>query len=84
MDLAVNITVAYECKVAETGYKIDEDDNLVPVHQSTRYISKPFSIECIREFNTLFPVGQGKSPQEEAHAKRIAFANNWGVFREEV
>ena len=80
MDIVLNISIFYDCKIAESGYEV-KFGKLNPRIKNSRYLTKSFDISCIKDFKSIFM--NDKYSDDELDKKREKFANLWGVFSNE-
>ena len=77
MDVVLNISILYNCMVSESGYEV-ELGKISPRIKNSRYLIKPFNINCINDFKRIF-MNENNSG-DTIDKKRVMFANLWGVF----
>ena len=53
MDVVLNISILYNCMVSESGYEV-ELGKISPRVKNSRYLTKPFNINCINDFKCIF------------------------------
>lgn len=80
MDIVLNISIFYDCKIAESGYEV-KFGKLNPRIKNSRYLTKSFDISCIKDFKSIFM--NDNYSVDELDKKREKFANLWGVFSNE-
>ena len=77
MDFVLNISILYDCMISESGYEV-ELGKISPRVKNSRYLTKPFNINCIKDFKCIF-MNENNSV-DTIDKKREKFANLWGVF----
>ena len=77
MDVVLNISILYDCMISESGYEV-ELGKISPRVKNSRYLTKPFNINCIKDFKCIF-MNENNSA-DTIDKKREKFANLWGVF----
>jgi len=77
MDVVLNISILYDCMISESGYEV-ELGKISPRVKNSRYLTKPFNINCIKDFKCIF-MNENNSV-DTIDKKREKFANLWGVF----
>ena len=77
MDVVLNISILYNCMISESGYEV-ELGKISPRIKNSRYLIKPFNINCINDFKRIF-MNENNSG-DIIDKKRVMFANLWGVF----
>lgn len=77
MDIVFNISILYDCIISESGYEV-ELGKISPRVENSRYLTKPFNINCIKDFKCIF-MNENNSV-DTIDKKREKFANLWGVF----
>lgn len=90
VDLNIQISILYECKVAESGYELITKPPttkhtlpkklLKPTIKATRYETKRFTWEAVNDYLTLFPFDKNEDVDD---IKRLIFCNKWGPLKEE-
>ena len=77
MDIVLNISILYDCMISESGYEV-EMGKVYPRVKNSRYLTKPFNINCIKDFKCIF-MNENNSI-DTIDKKREKFASLWGVF----
>ena len=80
MNFTLNISILYQCKIAENGYEI-KNGKITTRFNNSRYMLKNFNLDCIKDFKSIF---MNKNDNDKSiDKKRENFANLWGVFNNE-
>ena len=51
MDFTLNISIFYQCKIAENGYEI-KNGKITTRFNNSRYMLKNFNLDCIKDFKS--------------------------------
>ena len=77
MRISTNINIFYDCKVALTGYRFNNEKRLHLINEATRFRTKFFSKMIMADF--FFVMNSSKNNFKEIdESRRLIFHNAWG------
>ena len=82
--MELHLEIRFECKVAKSGYKFDENGFVLPIDKGRGFIQKPLEEIAVFEFLELLTELDGDYqtglPSKREQSEIIRFYNRWGFI----